>query len=286
MKKAICFIIGFATAITANAQNGAEITTKHGYRFIKHTNLKATPPVFQDDIVADVQVFVGDSLMQSSKSFAPNGLELTLPSKEEFESSPSAPALMDAVLLMSPGDSATAYMKLDSFIKTTLPASLRKYDEVRYEIKLQKVISGAVKRQAAEKSKAAFTEVAKSTGETVASYRNGALNSKLTTLSSGLKMLVTAPGAGAKITEGEKVAVHYYGCLTNGSMFDNSFERGEALAFNAGVGQMIPGFDEGVMQLQHGAKAYLFIPSALGYGDQDSGPIPANSELVFYIEIQ
>lgn len=286
MKKAICFIIGFATAITANAQNGAEVTTTHGYRFINHTNLKATPPVFQDDIVADVQVFVGDSLMQSSKSFAPNGLELTLPSKEEFESSPSAPALMDAVLLMSPGDSATAYMKLDSFIKTTLPAGLRKYDEVRYEIKLQKVISGEIKRQAAEKSKAAFVTIAKSTGETVAEYRNGTLTSKLTTLPSGLKMMVTDPGAGAKVTEGEKVAVHYYGCLTNGSMFDNSFERGEALAFNAGVGQMIPGFDEGVMQLQHGAKAYLFIPSAMGYGDQDSGPIPANSELVFYIEIQ
>lgn len=286
MRKTICFIIGLATLTTANAQHGAEITTTHGYRFINHTNLKTTTPVFQDDIVADVQVYVGDSLMQSSKSFAPNGLELTLPSKEEFESSPSAPALMDAVLLMSPGDSATAYMKLDSFIKASLPPALRKHNEVRYEIKLQKVISGEEKRQAAEKSKAAFAEVAKSTGTTVAEYRNGALASKLTTLPSGLKYMVKDQGNGAPISEGEKVAVHYYGCLTNGAMFDNSFERGEALAFNAGIGQMIPGFDEGVMHLRHGAKAYLFIPSALGYGDQPTGSIPANSELVFYIEIQ
>jgi FKBP-type peptidyl-prolyl cis-trans isomerase len=50
---------------------------------------------------------------------------------------------------------------------------------------------------------------------------------------------------------------------------------------------MIAGFDEGVMHLNHGARAYLFIPPALGYGDQDAanGTIPANSELVFYIEI-
>lgn len=286
MKKTICFIIGLSSAIAANAQHGAEITTTHGYRFTNHTNLKGTPPVFQDDIVADVQVFVGDSLMQSSKSFAPDGLELTLPTKEEFESSPSAPALMDAVLLMSPGDSATAYMKLDSFIKTSLPPGLRKYDEVRYEIKLQKVISGEEKRMAAEKSKAAFAEVAKSAALTVAEYRNGALTSKLKALPSGLKYMVKEDGSGAQVSQGEKVAVHYYGCLTNGAMFDNSFERGETLAFNAGLGQMIPGFDEGVMQLRHGAKAYLFIPPALGYGEQSTGSIPANSELVFYIEIQ
>jgi FKBP-type peptidyl-prolyl cis-trans isomerase len=49
---------------------------------------------------------------------------------------------------------------------------------------------------------------------------------------------------------------------------------------------MIPGFDEGVVGLPRGSKAYLFIPPALGYGAEGSGPIPANSELVFYIEIQ
>jgi peptidylprolyl isomerase len=93
-------------------------------------------------------------------------------------------------------------------------------------------------------------------------------------------------GKGIPVQSGEQVAVHYYGCLTDGSMFDTSLNGGEPLAFPVGVGQMIPGFDEGVSVLKHGSKAYLFLPPALAYGDQENGAIPANSELIFYIEIQ
>ncbi|MCC6281704.1 MAG: FKBP-type peptidyl-prolyl cis-trans isomerase [Saprospiraceae bacterium] len=98
-------------------------------------------------------------------------------------------------------------------------------------------------------------------------------------------MLVETPGNGPKIKEQEPVQVHYFGLLTDGSSFDSSYERGEPIAFPAGTGQMIPGFDEGVLQLKHGSKAYLFIPPTLGYGDQSPELIPPNSELVFYIEV-
>ncbi|MBK7936462.1 MAG: FKBP-type peptidyl-prolyl cis-trans isomerase [Lewinellaceae bacterium] len=120
---------------------------------------------------------------------------------------------------------------------------------------------------------------------TAADYKSGKLNGKLTSTPSGLKMLVVEQGSGAAITRGEQIKTHYYGVLTNGTMFDNSFERGQALPFPAGVGQMIQGFDEGAMKLNHGGKAYLFIPPQLGYGDRDQGTIPPNSELIFYIEL-
>jgi FKBP-type peptidyl-prolyl cis-trans isomerase FkpA len=286
MKSIPGFILCMITASWLHAQAGVEIKTIHGFRFINHTDKKSTKPLFEDDIVADVQVYVGDSLMQDSKSFAPDGLTLTLPSKQEFESSPSAPALMDAALLMGIGDSATAYMKIDSFIKVSLPLRLRKFDDVRYEIKLVNVIGGEAKRAITEKKQAAFTVISKSVSTTVADYRNGDLKTRLTKLPSGLKYLVVEEGKGIPVQSGEQVAVHYYGCLTDGSMFDTSLNGGEPLAFPVGVGQMIPGFDEGVSVLKHGSKAYLFLPPALAYGDQENGAIPANSELIFYIEIQ
>ena len=58
------------------------------------------------------------------------------------------------------------------------------------------------------------------------------------------------------------------------------------IEFPVGVGNVIPGWDEALTMLPEGTKATLFIPSNLAYGDQQSGPIPANSDLVFYIEFQ
>lgn len=281
----ILFFGFLLTSVLLSAQNTARVDTQHGYRVAVHSKKGGIKPTFGDEIVTDIKVYVGDSLMQSSNTFAPEGFRATLPSEEEFNNNPSAPALFDAVLMMGVGDSATAYMKLDTFIRNTLPARLRKFDAVRYEIKLINVISAEIKRQEMAKAKAVFTQTAEKVSLTAADYRNGVLKNVITQ-PSGLKVLVIEKGTGAPVKRGQQISAHYYGALTNGTMFDNSFERGEPLVFAAGVGQMIPGFDEGVMGLNHGGKAYLFIPPSLGYGTEASGPIPANSELVFYIEIQ
>jgi FKBP-type peptidyl-prolyl cis-trans isomerase len=69
-------------------------------------------------------------------------------------------------------------------------------------------------------------------------------------------------------------------------MFDNSFQRGQTFPFTLGQNQVIKGWDEGIALLNKGAKAFLFIPGALGYGEAGSPPvIPANAELVFYVEL-
>jgi FKBP-type peptidyl-prolyl cis-trans isomerase len=284
MKKVLFFSILLIPALLS-AQNTPRVDTQHGYRVALHTNKGGVKPTFEDEIVADIKVYVGDSLMQASKSFAPDGFKATLPTQDEFENNPSAPAIFDAALMMGIGDSATAYMKLDTFIRNTLPLRLRKFDAVRYEIKLLNVVSGEVKRQETAKIKASFAGIAQNVSNTATEYRNGTLKN-VVAKPSGLKMLVTEKGTGTPVAKGQQIAVHYYGALTNGTMFDNSFERAEPIVFPAGTGQMIPGFDEGVVGLPRGSKAYLFIPPALGYGAEGSGPIPANSELVFYIEIQ
>jgi FKBP-type peptidyl-prolyl cis-trans isomerase len=92
-------------------------------------------------------------------------------------------------------------------------------------------------------------------------------------------------GTGATAATGDTVVVHYVGTLTNGTKFDSSYDRGQAFAFRIGAGQVIAGWDQGVPGMKVGGKRRLTIPPSLAYGSQAVGSIPANSTLVFEIEL-
>ncbi|MCC3160339.1 FKBP-type peptidyl-prolyl cis-trans isomerase [Hymenobacter sp. 15J16-1T3B] len=103
---------------------------------------------------------------------------------------------------------------------------------------------------------------------------------------SGLYYIVTEPGSGAKPTKGQTVSVHYRGTLLSGKEFDSSFKRGQPIDFPIGVGQVIPGWDEGIPLLSKGAKAVLLIPSGLAYGARGAGAdIPPHAVLRFDVEL-
>ncbi|OKL38942.1 FKBP-type peptidyl-prolyl cis-trans isomerase [Pontibacter flavimaris] len=114
---------------------------------------------------------------------------------------------------------------------------------------------------------------------------NGIDPATVTKTSSGLYYQQLEAGAGDKVFPGDVVSVHYTGTLLNGTKFDSSVDRGKPFEFKVGVGGVIAGWDEGLPYMREGEKARLFIPSHLGYGRQNSGPIPANSPLVFEIEV-
>jgi FKBP-type peptidyl-prolyl cis-trans isomerase len=82
------------------------------------------------------------------------------------------------------------------------------------------------------------------------------------------------------------VEVQYIGMLKDGTIFDQSFPRGQPISFPLGAGAVIDGWDEGLALLNVGAKATFFIPATLGYGPVEQGPIPANSDLIFYVELE
>lgn len=106
------------------------------------------------------------------------------------------------------------------------------------------------------------------------------------TTSSGLKYIDEVVGGGASPAPGKRVRVHYTGTLTDGTKFDSSVDRGTPFDFTIGVGQVISGWDEGVMSMKVGGKRRLFIPSALGYGSRGAGGvIPPNADLVFDVEL-
>ncbi|MEO8540871.1 MAG: FKBP-type peptidyl-prolyl cis-trans isomerase [bacterium] len=119
-----------------------------------------------------------------------------------------------------------------------------------------------------------------------ASATTGALTlTNPTVTASGLKYEDTVVGTGASPKTGQRVTVHYTGTLTNGTKFDSSVDRGQPFTFVIGTGTVIKGWDEGVATMKVGGKRVLYIPAALGYGSRANGPIPANSDLIFQVEL-
>lgn len=103
---------------------------------------------------------------------------------------------------------------------------------------------------------------------------------------SGLRYKVIQKGDGKKAEKGNMVSVHYKGQLADGTVFDSSYKRNQPLDFQVGVGQVIPGWDEGICLLNVGDKARLVIPSDLGYGAAGAGGvIPPNATLIFDVEL-
>ncbi|CAL5063538.1 unnamed protein product [Urochloa decumbens] len=86
--------------------------------------------------------------------------------------------------------------------------------------------------------------------------------------------------------KGDRVKVHYRGKLTDGTVFDSSYERGDPIEFELGTGQVIKGWDQGLLGMCVGEKRKLKIPSKLGYGPQGSPPtIPGGATLIFDTEL-
>ena len=131
--------------------------------------------------------------------------------------------------------------------------------------------------------KATNEEVADKTNESIESTDEG---DKVNITDSGLEYVDTVVGDGESPKQGDKVVVHYTGKLEDGTKFDSSVDRGTPFEFTIGVGQVIRGWDEGVMSMQVGGKRTLTIPADLAYGERGAGSvIPPNATLVFDVEL-
>jgi len=132
------------------------------------------------------------------------------------------------------------------------------------------VIYGKIKQPKSEKS------------ETQAASQEKVMEEK----QNELKIEDITVGTGEEAVVGKKVTVNYAGTLENGTQFDSSYDRGIPFSFNLGAGEVIQGWDKGVVGMKVGGKRKLTIPSSLGYGERGAGnAIGPNATLIFEIEL-
>lgn len=117
----------------------------------------------------------------------------------------------------------------------------------------------------------------------------GEARAKMVSSASGLRYEDTVVGSGLEAVNGAQVSVHYTCWMDNdgkpGMKFDSSEKRGEPFDFKLGKGQVIPGWDEGLLGMKPGGKRFLYIPANLGYGSRGFGMIPPSAALIFEVEL-
>ena len=101
----------------------------------------------------------------------------------------------------------------------------------------------------------------------------------------GLRYVIHDEGLGSTPQSGNIVKVHYTGTFLDDTKFDSSYDRGEPFQYTHGAGQVIRGWEEGLMYIGETGKITLYIPSVLAYGSRGKGDIGPNENLIFYIEL-
>jgi FKBP-type peptidyl-prolyl cis-trans isomerase len=281
----------FATIFWMSSCKSKSDALPSGYEYVVITEGTGETPKDSTYVFFTIKI-MGDSakVLQEMKE-GPQMPVLQIP--KEMPKNPANPVL-ELLATSKVGGVYQLIMPIDSIPNP--PADIKHMKQIIYEIGVKKFRDEEEYNKYVQEMQAemqakitasmekipAIEELVKTT---INDYKSGKLET--TNLPSGLKYYIVKKGEGPNATNGSTVSVNYYGTLADGTMFDNSFQRGQSFQLNLGAGQVIKGWDEGLAQLNKGAKAFLFIPAALGYGEVGSPPvIPANSELIFYVELE
>jgi len=274
----IIFILMIAVVTLTSCGKGKTGKTSTGIKYELFQNKSGNKVQPNDVLYLRYTMLADDSLMSTNISeplpelgFYPDV------KKEPRKLSP----IEESFGLMEVGDSIKIFIPIDSMGAPGMrPPGLEKTKFIVYKISIEKRLSNTevekVTKGIADKVKGLFEET-----------KANKLDYLVTP--SGLKYKILEEGKGALITQGKKVTTNYYGILaSDGVMFDNSYQRGlMPFTFEAMSAQVIPGWDEGVLLLKKGSKAIFYIPSSLAYGAEGAGggAIPADADLMFYLEI-
>jgi len=241
--------------------------------------------------------FTSGVLLDDDSELQPKSdiVRMQIPSDTAVQDPMQANPVIDILKQMSPGDSANVYVDLDSIpqAKMQFPDNdfINNYFIVESIVDEEVALDDIAKEQqenmikmqeAQDKAKRVDSLV----NHYLAEYKKGSLENDLQKLDDGLEIYSISSGEGDEVGN-SAIEVHYWGVLKeDGSMFDNSYERGQSFPLNVGAGSVIKGWDVGVAKLHKGEEAMLFIPSDLGYGENGAGEaIPPNADLVFFVEV-
>jgi FKBP-type peptidyl-prolyl cis-trans isomerase len=194
------------------------------------------------------------------------------------------PTFNEVFLKLNKNDSALLHINVDSLFTNSFgkpsPDFLAKNSIIKFNLKVEDVFDEKEVEELRETERAKI--VAKDSVELNA-YLRKLTNVKTT--SSGLKYIVAKSTTGVIPNKGDQVQMLYSGFLLDGTKFDENLNTENPFAFTLGVGQVIAGWDEGVLMMHEGEEYKFIIPSYLGYGEQGTGPIPPNATLVFDVKL-
>jgi FKBP-type peptidyl-prolyl cis-trans isomerase FkpA len=268
-------------------KTGSEQTTSNGYKYIVHKR-GSGPQVKEGDFMFYNITIKADSEVLQSVNDPNNNMQFP----KDWKANKAQSHFFEALYHGMKGDSISVIVPIDSLPKGDPKLVGKK--ALTFNFKITNVMDSTayeafvqVKRKEmeakAEENKKKIPTIVEILKKSVADYK--ANGSSVKSTSTGLKYIIHKQGTGVAAKAGEKASVHYYGTLLDGTMFDNSFERGAPFDVTVGQGAVIPGWDEALALLPKGTEATLLVPPTLGYGATDNGPIPANSVLAFYVEI-
>ncbi len=233
--------------------------------------------------VGDYVNFIMD-VTSAGNSVIPEPMEQTM----QITSDESDP--ISAVLkTMSAGDSVSITVPTDSLPPEALENPEITEEGIQYHIGLLSVTDEESYMLEENKKRAAQAEQKLAVDSLIdvylEKYKDGTIED-LKETENGIEYVILDEGTGEAIEKNDQISVHYVGrLLESGDEFDNSLERGQPLPLQVGVGSVIQGWDEGLQSFSRGDIGILFIPSEMGYGESGTGPIPANADLVFYVDI-
>jgi len=200
----------------------------------------------------------------------------------------------EALTLLALGDSGTFITSADSFFMKTvglqeLPPPVKSGMMLYFDIKIIDIKTAEefeaemeIKMMEQQKQLEILKEQESIDREAFLKEKNITVKPSET----GLYYIETERGTGAFATNQTTVRVEYEGRFLNGVIFDSSKNQGQAIEFTLGQGQVIPGWEEGILKMREGGKAQFIIPSDLAYGQSQPGhPIPPYATLVFDVQL-
>ncbi|MEO5906985.1 MAG: FKBP-type peptidyl-prolyl cis-trans isomerase [Saprospiraceae bacterium] len=276
------------------SSEGRRLKTESGYEYEIARKGSGEPIPANSYIFFNMALTANDSVLQETAATGkPTVIKLMDDNKNYGQMKP----LVDLMATLHEGDSLLFYFPIDSLDRKppgfeTFTGPLVYHvgivdvmDEAQFKAHSDSITMEQEKVRQVIRDR--MPEIEALTKANFDSYKKGELNAQMKSTPSGLRYIIHEQGDGPIPAKGDQVSVHYHGMLdSDASMFDSSFKMGQPYQFPIGVGQVIQGWDEGIMLLNKGSKATLFIPATLGYGAAGSPPvIPGNADLIFYVEV-
>ncbi len=274
------FILAAIFVVSCDSQTGPTKETVAGYDVVYHERNELVDGRAQAGDFVDYSI----DITSGDKQVIPETMEQSM----QIQMGGDDP-ISEVLKTLSAGDSVSIIVPIDSLPPEAAADPKITEEGIVYHIKLDRIVdeesymleqSKKQEAQAAQKLK-----VDSLLDEYLAMYKSDNI-ADLESTENGVEYVVLSEGMGAQINANDQINVHYVGRLIEtGDEFDNSLQRGQPLPLEVGVGRVIQGWDEGLMEFKRGDTGLLFIPSDLAYGDNESGPIPPNSDLLFYVDI-